>query len=466
MRKSGSTGRRKRKLLRRLLLLALTAAAGAGAWQYMAPLLTSGSVKTYASYTVARGDIAATSSFSATLSVGESETLYNESGAESIRQVFVRGGQEVKAGDELMELSNGTILEAGIDGVVNEIRYEAGDWLRPNAQLVQVCDLTNLQVSLQVDEYDVENVSVGQKCTITIVPLGLEFETELTHVSRLSSAAGSVAYYTAKAELTVPEEVLPGMTASVTIPADAVEDVLTLDMAALSFDEADKPCVLLKEGEEYVQHSIETGLSDGMKIEILSGLSEGDEVWVVFGTEEVEASFSLADVYKKIFGEKIAINESAEGGTGRSRGGFPGGMDAESIAEMFGEGMSFPGSMDQTPATATDMQLPEGIPKGMKIPEGFPERMEMPEGLPEDMSVEDMAAMFSGGFPGRNGAESSEGFPGGMGSGEAPATATDTRTPGRQGGSGQSEFGQERQRPQNGERSTPDEANEQGRTQE
>lgn len=416
MRKSGSTGRKKKRLLRRILLLALAAAVGAGIWQYMAPLLTSGSVKTYASYRVGRGDIATTSSFSATLSVGESETLYNESGAESIRQVFVRGGQEVREGDKLMELSNGTVLKAGIDGVVNEIRYEAGDWLRPNAQLVQVCDLTNLAVSLQVDEYDVENVSVGQKCTITVVPLELEFETELTHVSRLSSATGRVAYYTAKAELTVPEEVLPGMTASVTIPADSVENVLTLDVAALTFDEEGKPCVLLKEGEEYVRHSIETGLSDGMKIEIVSGLSEGDEVWVVSGTEEAEMSFSLADIYKKIFGEKIVINESAEGGMGRS-GGFPGGVSAEDMAEMFGEGASFPGGMSDMSATATDMQMPEG-------------------------------------FPGR-----------GMNSGDTPATATDMRMPGRQDGSGQGESGQERQRPQGG-RSTQDEANEQGRTEE
>lgn len=401
MRKKVSTGRKKKRLLRRLLLLAFLVAAGMGIWQYMAPLLTSGSVHIYESYTVGRGDIVTTSSFSATLSVSESETLYNDSGAESIRQVFVRGGQEVKEGDELMELSNGVLLKAGMNGVVNEIRYEAGDWLRSNAQLVQVCDLTHLQVSLQVDEYDVENVSVGQKCTIMIVPLNMAFETELTHVSRLSSATGRVAYYTAKAELTVPEEVLPGMTASVTIPADSVEDVLTLDVAALTFDEEGHPCVLLRQGEDYVQHSVETGLSDGMKIEIVSGLKEGDEVWAVSGTEEARATFSLTDVYKKIFGEKIVINDSAEGGAGRSRGGnFPGGMDAGNM----------PG------ASGADMARPEG--------------MTFPEGM-----------------------------------GDMPATATDMRMPGSQGGAEQGESTQERQRPQGG-RGTEDEANGQGRTQE
>jgi len=471
VRKSISTGRKKRRLLRRLLLLVLTAAVGAGIWQYMAPMLMSGSVKTYASYTVARGDIATTSSFSATLSVGESETLYNESEAESIRQVFVRGGQEVKEGDKLMELSDGTVLKAGMDGVVNEIRYEAGDWLRPNAQLVQVCDLTNLQVSLQVDEYDVENVSVGQKCTIMIVPLNMEFETELTHVSRLSSATGSVAYYTAKAELAVPEEVLPGMTASVTIPAETAEDVLMLDMAALTFDEEGKPCVLLREGETYVAHSIETGLSDGMKIEIVSGLSEGDEVWVVAGTQEEETTFSLVDIYKKIFGEKVVINAGNEGGMGRNRGGFPGGMNAENMAAMFGGDMSFPGDMSSedmaemfsggfpggmsaAPATATDLQQLEGFPEGMEMPQGFP------GALPEGMNSEDMAEMFSGGFPGGNAAENGMRFPGGADRGDAPATNTDMRAPGGQGGGS----GQERQRPQGGQ-NTQDEAQGQGRKQ-
>lgn len=383
MRKKGSTGRKKKHFLRSFLLLLLVAAVGAGAWLYLSPLLITGGVKTYASYTVQRGDIVTTSSFSATLSVGESETLYNETGAESIRQVFVKGGQEVKEGDKLMELSNGTILEAGIDGVVNQIRYKAGDWIRANVQLVQVCDLENLQVSLQVDEYDVENVAVGQKCNITIVPLDMEFETELTHVSRLSSSSGRVAYYTAKAELSVPEEVLPGMTASVTIPAESVEDVLMLDVAALSFDEEDQPFVLLLEGESYVPHSIETGLSDGMMIEIVSGLNEGDEVWVVSGTQEAEVTFSLVDLYKKIFGEKVVINASRESGAGRNRGGFPGGeISMEELAERFGEGgmpAGFPGGIMPGAQTGADEEEGAETEDETKAPAGFPDGS-MPEG--------------------------------------------------------------------------------------
>lgn len=390
MRNKRPSGRRKKRLLKRLLLLLVIAAIFAGAWAYLKPLLTESSVNTYASYTVGRGDIATSKSFSATLSVGDSETLYNDSGAESIRQLYVTGGQEVKEGDKLMELSDGTVLKAGIDGVVNEIRYAAGDWLRPNAQLVQVCDLTNLQVSLSVDEYDVEKVAAGQPCTITIVPLGLDFETELTHVSRLSSATGRVAYYTATAELAVPENVLPGMTASVTIPADSVTDALVLDMAAIAFDEDGDPYVLRRNGSDYEQVAIETGLSDGMQVEILSGLSEGEEVWAVSGTENVQAEFSLTEVYKRIFGETVVINPESGTGGGRNRGGFDMSQFAEGMT--LPEGVEFPtggtfpfggNQSDEAEPDSTETADPQEAAEETASPEATasPEGRTRPEGM-------------------------------------------------------------------------------------
>ena len=349
-------GRRKKRGFRRLLTLLLTAAVCAGAWLYLEPYLSAGDEPHYVSYTVRRGDIATTKSFSATLSVADSETLYNETGAESVRKLYVSGGQEVQEGDVLMELSDGTVLTAGISGMVNEIRYSEGDWLRSNAQLVQICDLTNLKVSLQIDEYDVDQIRVGQKCLITVVPLNLTLETELEHVSRLSSGTGRVAGYSATAELVAPEDVLPGMTASVTMADEEASGVLLLDMAALSFDSEGKPYVLRRTEEGYGQISVETGLSDGMTVEIAAGLEEGDEVWVQDGVEESRPVFSLSDLYKRIFGETVVINqERGSGGSGRSRGagGFP--------AVASGTDMANPGGRALPEgASPTDLRPREG----------------------------------------------------------------------------------------------------------
>lgn len=362
--------RKKRRIFRRLLTLTLLVILGAGAWAYMKPYLTADSVTSYARYTVKRGNVETTKSFSATLSVGDSETLYNTTEAESIKKLYVTGGQEVREGDLLMELSDGTVLEAGIDGMVNEIRYSEGDWLRRNVQLVEICDLENLKVSLQIDEYDVEQMAAGQKCTIMIVPLNRTYETELTHVSRLSSGAGRVAYYSATAELAVPDDVLPGMTASVSMPDASALDVLTLEMAALSFDDDGKPYVLKKTGDNYEPVYVETGLSDGMTVEIVSGLKDGEEVWAAAGTEEVASAFSMTEIYKKIFGQTVVINEERGAGSRTGQSGFSGGRGSRDRGNV---------------ASMTDMAFPEG----MTIPEG----MTMPEGMPDGRSKGGMASM-------------------------------------------------------------------------
>ncbi|MGN0971856.1 MAG: HlyD family efflux transporter periplasmic adaptor subunit [Aristaeellaceae bacterium] len=345
---------KKRRILRRMLTLALLAAAGALAWNYLAPLVADQQTPRYTGFTVTRGDIATEKSFSATISVRNSQTITNTTGASSIRELYVSAGQEVKKGDKLMQLDNGTVLEAGLDGVVNELRFSTGDWLWQNVQLVQICDLTNLQVALSVDEYDVENVAAGQSCTVTIIPLNRDFETEIARVDRVSAATGQVASYTATAELTAPAEVLPGMSASVTMAGDSVTDVLTLDAAALAFDGDKNPYVLVKDGDGYAQRQVVTGLSDGMKVEIVSGLDEGEEVWAVTGTETVTSSFSLTEWYKRLAGEKIIINDmSSRDNTwsNKDRGGWS--------------------------------QEGGALPEGMELPEGMspPEGMELPEGM-------------------------------------------------------------------------------------
>ena len=391
VRKNHPAGK-KRRILRRGLTLAVIAAAGALAWNVLAPMMSDQQMPCYTGFTVTRGDIATEKSFSATISVRNSQTIANTTDAASIRELYVSAGQEVKKGDKLMQLDNGTVLEAGLDGVVNELRFSTGDWLWQNVQLVQIFDLTNLQVALSVDEYDVENVAAGQPCTVTIIPLERDFETEIARVDRVSASTGQVASYTATAELTAPAEVLPGMSASVTMAGDSVTGVLTLDAAALAFDEEKNPYVLLRDGEGYVRQTVVTGLSDGMKVEIVSGLDEGEEVWAVTGTETVTGSFSLTAWYKRLAGEKVIINDmssrdnawsSKERGSWNQEGGET------------SEGMIPP----------EDMTLPDGVNphEGMTPPDGgdAPEATVQPvsSNAPENGGQRPERTLTEGGFP-------------------------------------------------------------------
>ena len=378
--------KQKRRIFRRLLSLLLLAVLAFAGWNYLRPLLSDETITTYDSYVAFRGDIETFNSYSATLDVLYSETISNGRQVTSVKKVYVQANQEVSEGDKLMQLESGDVLKAGINGTVNEIRFGEGEWIWPNVSLIQICDLTNLQVSLSVDEYDISNVNVGEKCYVTIVPLGLQFETEVAHVDRVSGGSSSVAYYSVTAELTVPENVLPGMTASVSIPADGAADTLLLEMAALSFDEDSAPYVLIPKGETYEKRPVEIGLSDGMNVQVLSGISEGETVYRVSGEEKAVSSISLSELYQKLAGQKVVIRDN----TGSDRGGMrmPG-MMGNSDSMTLPEGMTAPEGFEMPEG----MTMPEGfeMPEGMTMPEGFemPEGMTAPEGfeMPEGMTA-------------------------------------------------------------------------------
>ncbi|HPS82056.1 MAG TPA: efflux RND transporter periplasmic adaptor subunit, partial [Candidatus Limiplasma sp.] len=320
--------KKKKKTIQRVLKWALTLAVlGVVAlvvWSELLPMILANAVTTYQSYTAETGDISTTKSFSATLSVKKSETFSTEEEC-MVRALYVQSGDEVKKGDSLVLLSTGDLFTASFDGVVNEIRVKEGDWIWPNFQVVQVCDLQHLEVSMNVDEYDVEKLSIGQSCTVSVISLGVDFDTVIAHINRVSQSQGTVAFYSVTCDLTVPENVLPGMQATVTLPSDEVDGVTTLDMAALAFDEDKNPYVLsLQSDGTYQKVPVETGLSDGMKIQITSGLNPGDVVYAVSGTETAKATLTLEDIYKAIVGETVVVNDmSSRGGPGG--GGMPGG---------------------------------------------------------------------------------------------------------------------------------------------
>ncbi|MFH1513477.1 MAG: HlyD family efflux transporter periplasmic adaptor subunit [Bacillota bacterium] len=336
--------------IRAAVVLVVLAAVGLVGWIYLTPLLTADSITLYDSYTVKTGDIQTTLSFSATLDVKKSQT-YTASELSRVKELYVKSGDEVKEDDPLMLLSNGELLTAGFSGVINEIRVKVGDWVRPNFSAAQVCDLQNLQVTMNVDEYDVKALTVGQPCTVTVISLGIDFETAIAHINRVSSSSGTLAYYTVTCDLTVPPEVLPGMRATVSIPSLSAEGVSALPLQALAFDENDSPYTLIKIADAYEKRTVETGLSDGMLVEIKSGVRAGDTVYAVSGTQSAQAGISFEELYRMIAGEKVVIHETSAQQFGDRQ--IP-----TDFAGQFPQGVQTEGAQDST-TTFADMPQPD-----------------------------------------------------------------------------------------------------------
>ena len=163
--------KKKSRWLGRILLLLLLAAAASIAWFFLAPTFkTVGTGVEYLPYTVESRDITTSLSFSGTAEVLHTQQITTAEG-QSVREIFVEESQTVKKDDPLIQLEDGEIHTAGMDGVVNQIRAREGGYAMPGQPLVQVCDLDNLQITLSVDEYDISRFSIGQPCSMYFLAL-------------------------------------------------------------------------------------------------------------------------------------------------------------------------------------------------------------------------------------------------------------------------------------------------------
>jgi len=319
--------KRRRKIIRRIITLILVLALFAAGGLYLYSGLKAEYTVNYKSYTAQTGTISNSLSFSGTLAAIDNKT-YTASSSTTVRNVYVKEGDDVKEGDRLIKLANGQTLTAGFDGRVNQVYAAEGDSVANGDSLVQVVDFTNMKVSIRVDEYNILDVSRGDACRITTTATEKTFESTISSISYISSSGGSVAYYTAIAYVKVDEGTYPGMQVTVTVPKEEVKDVVILKEDALSFDSTNRAFVYTMNADGTMETTyVSTGVSNGNYVEITGGIKSGDVVYVVDNTAAESSSGGLLG--SLLGGISVSGSGSTGGAPSRSssNGGFGGGMD-------------------------------------------------------------------------------------------------------------------------------------------
>ena len=317
--KNKARKKRFRRLKKCLTWLVVLAIAAAIVRFFVLPSLEAEATTTYEKYAAMRGDISNSLSFSGSVSVINNETI-SSSAPGTVRQIYVSEEDQVVEGQKLMRLSSGETLKASFAGQVNEISAEIGDEVGANTNLIQIVDFNNMKVTMRVDEYSISDVAVGQKCTVLVKALNTRFESEISHINRISSSSGSTAYYNVTAQLSVPDAVLQGMAVTVTIPQESASDVVILSKDALSFDRFNSAYVLMDDGTgtgAMKQVPVEIGVDNDNYVEIRAGLSEGDVVYAVKKEE------SMFDLFSNLMGG--GMNRSGGMGNYGGRNGMNGG---------------------------------------------------------------------------------------------------------------------------------------------
>ena len=334
--------KKRRKWIKRIVWLVILALISCGVYFIGLPMLRASVTTTYDTYTATTGSISTDLSFSGSFALKNSETLAAPSAA-TVRSVYVAAGDSVSSGDRIARLSTGDTVKASIDGTVNTLDVAEGDEVSAGQQLCQIADFRTLSVSIRIDEYDIGEVSVGDTCTVTATSQEQSFESTISRINYVSQSTGNVAYYTATADVEVSEDIYPGMQATITIPQDSVENVVILKMDALSFDPTNQAYVwMMDDSGELQQVNVEVGINNGSYVEIRSGLSDGDTVYVE--AQEEETATGLLSLFSGLQRNQFNAERGNRGNWNRenagNNGGMPGGPGSNASG---GSGGGFPG---------------------------------------------------------------------------------------------------------------------------
>lgn len=245
------------------------------------------------------GDISTYYSFSGSINAKNRQDVFAQS-AMQITELKVSDGDIVKEDDVLFVTSTGERVKANINGEVLLANVQENELVMPGTKIFQIVDYSDLQLTVQIDEYDLEAVKEGVKAAVTVHALSRDIEGTVTKVSKEGNYQGGVTFFTADISLQPDRDIRVGMSAEAKILKNSALNVVLLPMSAVQFDDYNNPFVYIKNRRKLEEKYITLGITDGVNVEIKEGLSAGDTVFVP------ERDF--------VFGRPVRIDETSTGG--------------------------------------------------------------------------------------------------------------------------------------------------------
>ncbi|MDF0709084.1 efflux RND transporter periplasmic adaptor subunit [Flagellimonas okinawensis] len=198
-----------------------------------------------------------------------------------------------------------------IDGVVLSREIDEGQTVAASFETPTLFtiakDLKKMQVEADVDEADIGGVVEGQRVVFTVDAYqGETFTGTVIQVRLDPTVESNVVTYTVVIEAANPElKLKPGLTATISIYTLELKDILTIEAKAVNFQPnmdllmqyfdqqgiamappSDRPTppsedvniVWTKSSNGIKPQEVKLGASDGVNLQVLEGLSEGDEL--------------------------------------------------------------------------------------------------------------------------------------------------------------------------------------------
>ena len=216
---------------------------------------------------------------------------------EKVLQAYNQAKEELAGAKEALEIirdgvsssnasGSSTLVRSTISGLILDIPVKVGNSVTQSntfndgTTIATVADMDDLIFDGNIDETEVGRLTTGMPVKISLGALqDLTFDAVLEYISPKATVNNGANQFEIKASVKIPSGITirSGYSANAEIVLDEASDVVTLPESAIMF-EGEKTYVMVKEADDYVRRDVTTGLSDGINIEVKSGIKEGDTV--------------------------------------------------------------------------------------------------------------------------------------------------------------------------------------------
>ena len=220
---------------------------------------------------------------------------------DNVRQALDQAREEKTAAIDALEVvrdgvsssnasASSTLIRSTISGLILDVPVKVGNSVilsntfNDGTTIATVADMGDLIFKGNIDETEVGQLVTGMQMKITIGALqNLRFDASLEYISPKATDNNGANQFEIKAAVSVPQgnEIRSGYSANAEIVLASARSVLTVPESAIEFSGDDTYVYVVKgQGDEktYERRKVVTGLSDGVNIEIRSGLKKTDRV--------------------------------------------------------------------------------------------------------------------------------------------------------------------------------------------
>lgn len=177
---------------------------------------------------------------------------------------------------------SGTSVCSQYNGIITGIELSPGDSIGTGTVLVSLYDMDEVTMTVTVDEADMTDIAVGSEANVSFTAYpDTVFKAEVTEIADAQiNASGNVTYdVTATLEGDV-SGLFQGMTGELTFVTDQISEVLYVSRRAVITEGEDSYVKVRDENGNVEIRKVTIGFTDGVNVEIVEGLSEGETVLI------------------------------------------------------------------------------------------------------------------------------------------------------------------------------------------